>query len=318
MNRAGIVLTIVAGVALLGAPAGAKKKTYQTVKTAEDFAALVEKLTPAAEAFGESDTDQLPPVDESVRGLYYDPGAHEHIGKALLPEQKLPLARLFIAYQVLQPLDRAGDEALLKLRSPLLKLFALCKYQRMPVWPKYKLQQLVLPKRRMSAAERRRLEEAKRKFLAEKTAKERAVTKSNRLADAIQKTLKGLLIRMRDPEADRILLARFAEEELSRWTTYRTTLDGVRGEAIRMSKKQAKRYYDALIEQMRRSRDRREYHDPTRPQYSQTDNSDFHHEKLWFAQETARVINLVSTSAREPAVIVPGDKQPRRPKRRRG
>jgi hypothetical protein len=304
-------------VALLAAPAGARKKTYQTAKTAEDFAKLVEKLTPAAEAFAESGTDQLPPADESVRSLYYDPKAHEHIGKALLPEHELAMARLFIAYQVLQPLDRAGDDALLKLRSPLLKLFALCKYQRMPVWPKHKLQRLILPKRRMSQAERRRREEARREFLKEKMAKERSVAKSNRLAFAIQKTLKRLLIRMGDPQADRILLTRFAEEEDSRWTTYRTTLAGVRTEAIRMSKKQAKRYYDALVEKMQRSRDKREYHDPTRPQYSQTDSSSFHREKLWFAQETAQVINLVSTTAREPAVIVPGERRPGKRRKRR-
>jgi len=310
-----LIVTIVP--AILASPAAAQRtKKFTLAKTEEDFEKIVAGLTEAAEAYAESDTDKAPELAEAIRSVYYDPKASEHIGEALMPDHKDPVVRLYLAYHVMQPLDKASDKQLLKLKSPLLKLFSLCKYKRMPIWPQYKLQRLTIPKRRMSQAERRRREDAKREFLAEKQAKERAVTKHNRLVDAMQRTLKLLLIRMGDEQADKIMVTRLGEEEDSRWTTFQTTLAGIQNDAIDMNQAQAKRYYNGMLQLFRRSKQQREYYDPTKPKYSSTANSQFHKQKNWFARETAKVINIVSTIAREPAILVPGDKKPGKRKRR--
>ncbi len=291
-------------------------KGLQTLSAPEEFRKLVEALQGEAEKFAQADSDQPPAAHPAVTKVQYDPAAVEPLERALLTEHKLPLARLYLVYQLLQPLDNAGDEQLAKLRGPLLKVFVLCKYQRMPTWPSSKLQKLILPERQMSKLERQRREEEKRKFLEEKLAKERAVVRHNRTAHAIGKALKALLIRMRQKQADEVLLARLAEEDDDRWSIYQTTLDGIRAEAVYMPQPQAKRYYDGLLKLYRQNKQKRRYHDPTNPNYSDKENSSFHSREGWFAQESAGVINLVSTSAREPAVIVPGEREPpRRPRR---
>ncbi len=310
-----LAATLAAGALL--APAGTGRKGHRVARTPEDFDKLIEGLTAEAEAYAEADSDLTPPVAATVKDLYYHPKAAKQIGEALLPEHESAMTRLYLAYQLMQPLDKAGDKMLLKLKSPLLKLFNLCKYKRMPVWPEYKLQRLIIPNRRMSRPERQRREQAKRKFLEEKRQAERAIAKHNRLVDAMQRTLKILLIRMGDPQADAILLTRLGEEENDQWTTFRTTLAGIQADAIDMNQAQAKRYYDGLLPLFRRSTRKREYYDPTKPQYSSTGNSDFARTKAWFAQETARVINIVATIAREPAIFVPGEKKPGKRKRGR-
>jgi hypothetical protein len=307
--------------ALATAAAGATAhagKGLQTLSAPEDFRKLLEVLQGEAETFAQADSDQPPAAHPAVTKVQYDPAAVEPFEQALLTEHKLPLARLYLIYQLLQPLDSAGDEHLAKLRGPLLKVFALCTYRRMPTWPAHKLQKLVLPERRMSKLERQRREEEKRTFLEEKRAKERAVVRHNRTAHAIGKALKVLLIRMRQEQADEVLLARLAKEDDDRWSTYQTTLDGIRAEAVYMRQPQAKRYYDGLLKLYRQNKRKRRYDDPTNPNYSEKENSSFHSREGWFAQESAGVINLVSTSAREPAVVVPGERQPpRRPPRPR-
>ncbi len=303
-----------AGV-LAGAAIGAKKK-FKTAATEEDFKKLVADLTAEGESYAESGGEGAPAVSKAVTDLEYGPKAAEHLIKALQTPHKQELARLYIAFQLIGPLDNAADVQLRKLRPALLSLFARCRYKPMPSWPKYKLQRLILPDRKMSKEERKRREQTKAKFLTEKVAGERAVTKFNRLASALQKSLKVLLIRMGEKQADEVLLVRLADEEDSMWNTYHNTLEGIRAEAVRMKPEQAKRYYDALRGQMRICREKRHYADPTRPKYSDKENSSFHTQRMWFAQEAARVINLLATSAKEPAVIVPGEKKPG-PKRRR-
>jgi len=311
-TRTGRCMTAALLAALAVAAPAAAKTRYKTLATEADFEALAAELLPAAVRYAEADNDAAPPAHDAVKDVEYAPKSAEHLAKALLKGHKDPLARLYVAWQLLRPLERVGDKHLAKLRAPLLQLFGLCRYREMPNWPPHKLAKLTIPKRRMPRLERQRREADRRKLLAEKTAADRAVVKFNRLAAAMQKDLKLLLVRMGQRQADEVLIARLGEEESGDWNTYATTLECIRAEAVRMPGEQAKRYYEALRRLMKRSNEKRTYRDPTRPQYSSEQNSSFAAQPRWFAHEVAKVINLLATSAREPAVIVPQDKKHRR------
>ena len=312
-------IVALAAVAGLTVSATAARSQYRTLTTAEDFDKLLAELTVEAEGYAESAGDAPPRVSNAVSDIEYDPRAAEHLIRAIQKPHKQQLVRLHVAYQLMQPLDNAGEQQLQQLRPALMGLSDICRYKPMPTWPQYDLAKLTGPDENVPDEARKRREDARAKFLAKKLAAEKAVVKFNRLADALQKQLKVLLVRMADEQADKLLLASLAEEEHSRWDTFGTTLDAIAAEAVRMTQGQAKRYYDALRQHMRRSDQKRQYLDPTRPTYSHTENSSFANRQMWFAQEAARVVNLLATSAKEPAVIVPGQKRPpvRRPVRPR-
>ncbi|KKL86505.1 hypothetical protein LCGC14_1944080, partial [marine sediment metagenome] len=99
--------------------------------------------------------------------------------------------------------------------------------------------------------------------------------------------------------------------------TYTTTLSAVKAQAVHMKAKQAKTYYDRILAVARKHPKARPYADPTKPKYSSTANSSFQSRKRHFAAEALRIVNLLATAAKEPAVIVPGQKPPGRKKKKR-
>lgn len=313
---------MLAAVAALAVTVMGAKHQYRTLKTADHFDKLLAELTAEAESYAASSGDGPPTTSKAVSGIEYATEAAQHLAKAIQKPHTQQLVRLHVAYQLIQPLDNAGAAQLRSLKPALLGLFEICRYKPMPSWPEHKLQVLAQTDENLSKEARKRREAARREFLAEKKAAERAVVKFNRLAGALQQHLKVLLVRMGSEQADELLLARLSKEELSRWNTFDNTLEVIGSEAVRMAQPQAKRHYDALRQHMGRSRRKRAYLDPTRPVYSHTGNSSFARREIWFAQAAAKVVNLLATTAKEPAIIVPGEKRPRdrrpvRPRHRR-
>ncbi|HET6427142.1 MAG TPA: hypothetical protein VFJ30_01945 [Phycisphaerae bacterium] len=306
-------LPLVAAIAFALAAAGAAaKKQYATPVSAEDFEKLLQPLAEQAEAYAKQGGDPAPTPGKEMASIQYSVQSGAQLAKALQARHKDPLAEMHIAWQLLQPLSMAGDELLVRLRPAMVELLGRCEYQPMPDWPASILQTLA-PDRKDTPKNLVELRRQRREAaLAQKRNAERAIVKHNRMAQALEQTLKSLLVLMGDEKADQALLARFRSEVQMKWTTYAHTLQAIRGQAVRMKKEQAKVYYDALLDVVREHPKPREHADPTRPAYSDTGNSTFETRPHDVPAETLKVVNLLATSAREPAVIVAPDKRPPR------
>jgi hypothetical protein len=310
------LLVLAAAIGLSAAHARARK-TYTTPTSAEDFEKLLSPLTEQARAYAARPGDAAPPPSRVMTSVQYSIRSVGPLQKALKARHKDPLVEMYVARELLQPLHMAGDDLLRKLRPAMVDLLDRCLYQPMPKWPKAMLKTLKPPRQKAP----RHVEQARRQrrdaALARKRAVEQAAVKHNRMANALEKTLKSLLVLMADEKADKAVLDRLRAEMGMKWTTYAHTLHAVRGQAVRMKKAQARQYYDTVLDIVRRHPRPREHADPTRPKYSDTANSSFESRRHDFPTEALKVVNLLATAAEEPAVIVTPDKKPRKPRDRR-
>jgi len=311
-----LVAAIVVGLAAGGAAA---KKQYTTAASAEDFEKILAPLNQQGQAYAARGGDAGPAPSRQMETIQYSDASAKELNKALRTRSRDPLADMYVAWQLLQPLHMAGNELLVQLRPAMVELLGMCQYQKMPEWPRSMLDTLA-PSRRKAPPSIERLRQQRRDAaLAKKRQAEQAVVKNNRMAHALEETLKSLLVLMGDEEADKAMLDRFRSEVDMKWTTYAHTLDAVRGQAVHMKKDQAKLYYDALLDVVGEHPAPSEHADPTRPSYSDTANSSFQTKRLDLPTETLKVVNLLATASGEPAVIVkPGKKPPRRGRDPRG
>lgn len=317
MAKGAVWRVLLAAVVVVGGSAAAAKKPYRILTSAEDFDKLLAQLTAQGEAYAQAPGDAAPPPAKAMAGVEYSLESVEHLQKAFKATGKDALADLYVAHQLLQPMHKAGDELLRKFQPVMDRLLARCRYKPMPQWPRAMLADLNPPKSLPKPAQQARMKR-RGEALAKKRAAEQAVVKHNRMVNALEATLKELMVLTGDEKADQALLDQFDREVEQRWCTFEVTLSAVRKQAVRMKQAQAKRYYDRILQRAQRVRGQRDYADPTRPRYSDKDNSSFDTRRRYFAAEALKVVNLVATSAKAPAVIVPGEKPPvRKPRRTR-
>ncbi|KPK79055.1 MAG: hypothetical protein AMJ81_13835, partial [Phycisphaerae bacterium SM23_33] len=279
---------------------------------------ILAQLTAEAEAYVQAGGDGGPGPSKAVESVEYSAASVERLQGALRFKHKDPLAELYVAYQLLQPLYQAGNELLRKFQPMMNELLGRCRYEAMPNWPRQMLSDLNVPEKLPKLEQKLRMQR-RDAALAKKRAAEQAVVKRNRTVNALEKTLKELMVLMADEKADDAVLERLAEEVKQRWTTFEVTLSALREQAVDMKQPQAKKYYHRMIQQARQIPGQKEYADPARPKYSDKENSSFHSKRMYFAKEAVLVVNVLAVSAREPAVIIPGEKPPgRKPGERPG
>ncbi|OPX24278.1 MAG: hypothetical protein B1H04_02420 [Planctomycetales bacterium 4484_123] len=309
-------LAAMLAVAISAAPAFARRR-YLTPTTAEDFQKLLAQLVPEAENYAQAPGDAAPAPSGVMRNVQYTLASAGQLRQALRTKLKDPQAQLYLAYQLLQPLPMAGDDLLLKLRPTLTDMLQRCQYQSMPTWPRATIQLLKQPRKRLPRHLAQLREKRRRAALAQKRTAEQAIVKQNRMANALEKLLKSLLVLMGDEKASQAMLERLSSEVRRRWCTYRYTLEAVRNQAVHMKQDQAKSYYDHILRLAREASGQRHYADPTQPEYRDDGNSSFRSQRLHFAAEALKVVNLLATAARQPAVLLPGEKPPKKKHRRR-
>jgi hypothetical protein len=312
-NRLACILLL---AALAAAPtAGQSRKQASVPTTVEEFDRLVEGLAVEADAFASSKDDKGPQPSPTVATVRYSEQSVTDLGAALKAAHGQPPSNLFVLYQLTLPLLSAGDETLRKVRPELTSLLQQhCRYKPMPTLTASQAADLKSGEGANLQA-KARADKARR----EKESAERAVVKCNRAVAALEANLKMLLIMTGEDEADEPLLARLAKEEADRLVTYKGTLDAIKDEVVRMSQERAKLYYDrlrALAEKV--GVRRRGYRDPATPEYNPAGNSAFKAEACTFAVDVLKVVNLLATAAKEPAVNIPGVKPPRNTGRPRG
>jgi hypothetical protein len=311
-----VLSAAILGLAFAAAPA-ARKPSLETPKTREDFDKIVEALKPQAKAFAEARDDRAPTVSDVVKKLQYMPDSTIALSKALQGRYGKPMEQAYVVYQLTQPLKMVGDNTLRRVKPALVRLLKQhSTYKELPHWPAGTLRRLVPPAN--LPAEKLAKEMPKlQKVRQEKLAAERPTVKHNRLVDALEVTLKTLLIMVGDRQVDDLLLERLVKEEANRLATCFTTLAVIKNHALKMKQDQAKIYYKALRELADRVGPvKKHYVYPTRPQYSLTGNSGFESAHSYFIITALETVNLVATAAKEPAVNVPTakalDKLPRR------
>lgn len=272
---------------------------FQTLTTEEDFASIITNLEPAAKSFASSTDDKAPAISKIVKRVQYTKDSVPALSKALQGLQGKPLQRLYLTYQLIYPLKMAGNDTLRALVPLLIKIFQeQCIYESMPHWPSGFLNTLTKGK-----------PQERKKALDRKISTERAIVKHNRTVNAVEKTLKYLLVVMDFPQADEALLKRLKLERDKHLATFLQTIDTLKAESVHMKPAQGKRYYEQLQELTRGIEAKKaDYFDPTKPKYSKTADSTFEKSKCNFVISTLQLVNIMATVAGEPAVKIPGEK----------
>ncbi len=309
---------LAAALAATATNALARKQLRRPVSE-EDFKPIVEALLAEAEQFVKATNDKGPTLSRAVGNLEYVPAAAPALAKALATPHDEPLVRLYVAYQLAQPLLMAGDETLRKLRAVMTDLLEKdCRYLSMPRLSPTVLRQLREPSDKLPPDQRERTEKRRQEARRKKRDAEQAVVRHNRTVAALAATLKKLLVFMGEDDADELLLRQLVREEAARRADYQATLGVIRDQAVRMKGRRAQLYYDRLKEIVKRAggvHRKKRYVDPARPKYSQTANSGFDSVTGDFVVEVAKTVNLMATSAKQPAIKVPGEKIPGKKKK---
>ncbi|MCK4626875.1 MAG: hypothetical protein KAV00_16305 [Phycisphaerae bacterium] len=302
-------------VILFTSVAGAKTKTtFETPTTDADFKKIVGELKTQAKTFAEAADDKAPSQSKITAKIRYSPKSSAPLIKTLKALSGKPPAKLYITYQLISPMTKASDETIRPLVPMLIDMLGKdCVYKSMPRWPRATLDKLKPPKKKDSAEQKKRRNEARRK----KTDDEQSVVKHNRTVNALEKTVKQLLVLINDPKADETLLRKITREHKKRLATFKETLLVIKSEAGRMKPDRAKKFYDRLKIMAFKDNKQKQYSDPTKPVYKAQKNSSFAAERANFAVSAIEVINVLATSAKQPAVKLPGTKPPKKRPRKR-
>ncbi len=299
-------VAVLAGTPCVGV---ATAQSVEPSQAEEAIEKLVAALKPEADAFAEANDDRGPAPNERVKRLQYTNESIKPLTKAMGGRYGKPAAEMYVCYQLLQPLRMANDETLRPLKPTLLHLLQRrCRYEPMPRWPKNSLAALN-PAANLSheeLAKEMRLIQQRRD---EKKKAEMPVVKLNRTVREVEKTTKHLLALMADNSADEALLKRLEAEERAGLITYHDTLEAIRDRTRKMEQSRAKKLYEKLKALAFSVGKKKRYVDPTRPSYGVTGNSSFQTHEDYFGVSAAKVVNLLATAAKEPAVPIPDVKK---------
>ncbi len=290
--------------------AAAPKESASVPTTTEAFDKLVAQLKVEAEAFAKAGDDKGPELSSVVKGVQYTKESAQPLFKTLSARSGPPLEELYIAYQLLQPLKMADNDAIRPTKPVLLRLFnTRCQYRPMPRWPQQTLATLNPPPN-MPPDQLMKQMETIQKLRREKTQAEQPLVKHNRAVRALETTLKSLLAMLDETSCDEILLKRLAQEERDNLLTYEDTLSAIKAEIGDMKQPRAKMLYEQVKAMALNAGGKKRYTDSTRPNYSITGNSAFaQSEPQYFAISAMQVVNLLATPAKEPAVPIPDVKK---------
>lgn len=290
------------------APA-APKEPMQVPTTVAAFDKIVEQLKAEAEAFLKANDDKGPTLSPALKRVQYTEECAQPLAKALKDHRGGTPEDLYIACQLVQPLKMAGDEAIRPTRPALVQLLnAHCRYKPMPRWPQGTVATLNPPPS-LPADQLLKLMPKINELRREKAKAERPIVKHNRTVRQLEGTIKRLLAMLGDASADEILLKRLVAEEQSKLVTYEDTLAAIKAEAENMKQPRAKKMYEQLKAIALRGGHRKNYLDPTQPNYSITGNSGFHSQPYYFGVSALQVVNILATFAKEPAVPIPDVKK---------
>jgi len=310
------VCVIAGAVGVASAGPAADKKTLQTPTTHKEFKAITDALKAEGQAYDKAGGDKAPPLSDAVKRVQYTAKATAALQKALGTRYGGGLADLYVKHQLLQPLKMADNKTLRPLQGYLVGLLGRCQYKPMPKWPRHMIAALYLPNglppdKQLQAM--KKMNEIRQK----KHRAEQKVAKENAIVNAVEKTVKHLLVLMDHAGADAALVKRLKFEEAKRYGTFHDTLAVIKAEAVRMKQPRAKKLYQALKAIGYSVGVKRNYIDWSAPRYSSSANSGYGSRPAYFGVATLQVVNVLATAAKEPAVKIPDVKKYEEDRRKR-
>jgi len=313
MRRSGLVCgvlicAIVGGAGIASAEPAADKKTLQTPITDKEFKAITDALQIEGQAYDKAAGDKAPPLSDAVKRVQYTAKSSPALQKVLRTRYGGGLADLYVKHQLLQPLKMADDKTLRPLQAYLVGLLGRCQYKPMPKWPRHMIAALFLPNG-LSAEKQLQAMKKMNEVRQKKHRAEQKIAKENAIVNAVEKTVKHLLVLMDHPGADAALVNRLKTEETRRFGTFHDTLAVIKAEAVRMKQPRAKKLYQALKAIGYSVGVKRNYIDWSAPRYSSSANSGYGSKPAYFGVATLQVVNVLATAAKEPAVKIPDVKK---------
>ena len=307
-NRFVSAVLVVAAVAAFAIAPALAKKPVRVVSTAEELDKLIVALRAEAEQYAKAPGDAAPPESTVTESVHFTPAVADALAEALRHDPKAdPLEELFVACHLVTPLAMAKDELISKLQPELIGLLGRAQFRKLPSPDQQTLADLN-PPAKSNPADAQRYERLRQAALDKKHADEQAVVRHNRLARQFQQAVKAAMILPGDEKADKALTALLTAEIEDQWDTYAPTLEVIKARAVGMKPEQAKRYYECIRDLAKKHPSKRPHADPTSPRYDDKAASTFATKEMWFARDGLNVANLLATAAREPALIVPGEK----------
>jgi hypothetical protein len=210
---------------------------------------------------------------------------------------------LYVLYQLLQP---ARDFAVADLRlllDTLASVDAKAMYRPMFGLSRDRLVLLQQAAHQPNTEADRRAKPIR----AEKHEAERAVIKHNQLVRGIHATLARLRILAADPQADRQVLAGIEADLRDRRVTFLDGLAAIWSGVTQIGSERAAVLYDGLRPVVQQLGDAQTpLADPTKIDQRPEGNSRFEETQRTVGADVAKVVNVLATAARKPAVAVPG------------
>jgi len=222
---------------------------------------------------------------------------------------------LYILYQLLQP---ARNFAAADLRAFLAQLTAIeAKAAYRPMFHLSRGQLLTL--RQAANRPNTEIDRKAGKIRDAKREAERQIIKHNLLVRAIRATIARLRIPAADRDADNRVLASVEADLRGRRMTYIDGLAAIWLEVTQIDRERAEILYERLKPLVKQTgRAEVPLADPTRLDSRPEGNSRFEQTRRIVGADVAKVVNVLATAARKPAVAVPAARQARRGRRGRG
>jgi len=233
---------------------------------------------------------------------------------SLLSKPREDTVDLYVSNHLLRPLLLAKTEVIRKALPVVKDLHGrLAKYRKLPKYSDEQLKAYAEPRKVPGMGPRALaaiVAEVQRRR-DEKLAKDRRVKLHNEQVTLLKRNYYRLVMIAADPQADADLLAMLEKAEEDGLWLYAEIVDAIRAETGKMRLSRAERFYAAMKDLWVALRDEkpRTYIDPGTVTLRATANSTVAEHRDAPGKRLLKVINLLATAARKPALIHPKDKK---------
>ncbi len=309
-----ILITVLPGVALSNVPNETRPGPSTQVAEKSKLRRLADKLESLAEEWKTGRLDRSPHKEEfyqvmrDLKRIGFDEKRIEEF-KQILAQPRPTDVKLFVVNKLCTPLLLAKTETIREIFPLLLEIDRHSgQFERLPQYSEKQLKTFRYEKG--DSAERRELV---RKRQREKIQTERDIERHNELVGEFKSQLFELMVYADRPRYDDDLLDIIRTEQKKRHWTFTYVLDAIRAEIRHMEKDRAERLYEDLRVIWVEVRDdsRKKYADLSGVKVHSDRNSEYetHHEAP--GPLILKVINLLATQAKMPALVNPSGRKDR-------
>ncbi len=307
-----ILITAVPGIALSNVRNEAQSGPSTQAAEKSKLQRLADKLESLAEEWKKGRLNRPPHKEEfyrvmrDLKRIRFDEKRVEEF-KQVLAEARPDDVKLFVVNKLCTPLLLAKTETIREILPPLREIHQHSgQFERVPQYSEKQLKTFRYEKG--DSAERRKLA---RKRQHEKIQTERDIERHNELVGEFKNQLFELMVYADQPRYDDELLDIIRTEEKKRHWTFTYVLDAIRAEIRHMEQDRAKRLYEKLRVTWVQVRDdaKKKYADLAHVKVNRDKNSEYEIHEEAPGPLVLKVINLLATQAKMPALVNPKGKK---------